>query len=62
MNEDYTSDDLSNDLHRLVKAGLIEVFIREDGEWIYTVNPDKANLSDEEKRALIEQVMEEEDE
>ena len=35
MNEQEFSDEVEKELETLIQMGLVERFIREDGEWVY---------------------------
>jgi hypothetical protein len=53
--DEYTKDDLLNDMEALRRLGLIEVIgVREDGEWLWGVTQKSLNMTDEERIALIE--------
>lgn len=55
MADEYTKDDLLNDMEALRRLGLIEVIgVREDGEWLWGVTQKSLNMTDEERIALIE--------
>ena len=49
----YNKDDLSRDLFLMVKAGLLEVSMREDGEWVYKVTDSALLLTEEEKSDVL---------
>jgi hypothetical protein len=51
--DDYTKEDLSNDLAAMVKAGLLDIRIREDGEWMYVVTEKAAAMSEEEREQAL---------
>jgi predicted PhzF superfamily epimerase YddE/YHI9 len=53
-NEEYTRDDLDRDLFLMVKAGLLDISMREDGEWVYRVNPATESMTDEEITRVLE--------
>jgi len=57
-NSDYTKDDLSRDLFLMVQAGLLEVRMREDGEWVYHPSEAALAMSDEEKADIISRLDE----
>ena len=57
-NSDYTKDDLSRDLYLMVKAGLLEVSMREDGEWVYRPSEASLVMTDEEKTDIISRLDE----
>ena len=62
MGDDYTIDKLSNDLSAMVKAGLLDIRMREDGEWVYVVADRVAAMSEEEREeALLKMYEDEED-
>jgi len=44
----FGMDELEHDLFQLVHAGLVEVVIREDGEWVYQLTELGKSLSDDE--------------
>jgi len=43
----------------MVKAGLIEMRMREDGQWLYAISDAARNMSDEEREATIRRMVEE---
>jgi hypothetical protein len=45
MNEQEFSDEVEKELETLIQMGLVERFIREDGEWVYapTANERKSH-------------------
>jgi DNA-binding transcriptional regulator PaaX len=49
----YNKDDLSRDLFLMVKAGLLDVSMREDGEWVYKVTDSALLLTEEEKSDVL---------
>jgi hypothetical protein len=51
--ENYNKEDLSRDLFLMVKAGLLDVSMREDGEWVYNVSESSLLLSEAEKADII---------
>jgi len=62
MSDDYTKDDLSNDLAAMVKAGLLDIRMREDGEWVYVATDRAAAMSEEEREeALLKMYEDDED-
>lgn len=62
MSDDYTIDKLSKDLAAMVKAGLLDIRIREDGEWVYVVADRVAAMSEEEREeALLKMYEDDED-
>lgn len=55
MKEEYTPTDLEADLWRMVQVGLLEVNMREDGEWVYKVSDKAASMTEEERLTLFGQ-------
>lgn len=55
--DDYTADDLTRDLALMVKAGLLEMHIRDDGEWVYKVSAKAEAMSEEERELAIRQMV-----
>jgi len=51
---DYTKDDLLVDLNLLIKNGLIEYRLNEDGQWVYRITEEAKAMSDDEIRILID--------
>lgn len=51
--DDYTKEDLGRDLFLMVKAGLLDVSMREDGEWVYNVSDAALLLTEAEKEDII---------
>jgi hypothetical protein len=37
----------------MVKAGLLDVFMREDGEWVFNVTEESKNMTEEERANLL---------
>lgn len=60
-NSDYTTDDLSRDLYLMVKAGLLEISMREDGEWVYAASEASLKMTDYEKADIISRLDEYDD-
>lgn len=56
----YTKEEISEDLALLVKAGLIDIRMREDGEWVYSASEYSLTLSPEEIRLAIENIEDQE--
>jgi hypothetical protein len=50
---DYDKDDLQKDLYLMVKAGLLDINMREDGQWLYSASEASRNMTEEEKMAII---------
>ena len=59
MNE-YTKDDVAKELATLVKAGLIDVKMREDGEWVYHLSDHAKTLTEEEVLIEISKIKDDE--
>lgn len=55
MAYEYTKDDLSKDLAFMVKKGLLDIHMREDGEWVYTVTDLGKQMNEERLTALLEE-------
>jgi hypothetical protein len=62
MSENYNKEEIAHDLFLMVKAGLLEVHIREDGEWVYSPSKKSLVMSDEEKMKILENLSQYEDE
>jgi hypothetical protein len=60
-NSDYTKDDLSRDLYLMVKAGLLDVSMREDGEWVYRPTQECREMTEEQKLSVLFRLHEFED-
>ena len=58
----YNREDLDRDLHLMVKAGLLEIHIREDGQWTFSVSEDARTLTEDQIRERLERLDEHEDE
>jgi len=58
MFENYNREDLSRDLFLMVKAGLLDVRMREDGEWVYHPSEASLTMTEEEKIDLISRLDE----
>lgn len=56
----YNREDLDRDLWLMVKAGLLEYHMREDGEWVFNVTEESKAMTDEQREAAIHAVLEEE--
>lgn len=53
MFEDYTKDDLLNDLNLLIKAELLEYHLTDDGNWVYKATEKAKTMSDEDIQKLV---------
>jgi hypothetical protein len=56
-----SEDELSEALALLVRHGLLDLAIREDGEWLYGLSKDALEMSEEEKMDAIFQMLENEE-
>lgn len=55
MSDEYTREDLHDDMEFLRKAGLIEVIgVNDDGEWLWAATEKSKNITEEELRRLME--------
>jgi hypothetical protein len=54
--ERYSRDELSRDLFLMVKAGLLDMFMREDGEWVFSVSEKSKELSQEELSSVLDRL------
>ena len=54
--ETYSKDDLQKDLYLMVKAGLLDIAIREDGEWLYKLSDTAKDMSEDDKMGLLEEI------
>lgn len=62
MEEQYTKQDLLNDMENLRKANLIEVKgMNEDGEWLWGPTAESLKMSEEEMMKIIYSWFEEEE-
>lgn len=57
---EYSREDLNRDLYLMVKAGLLNVHMREDGEWIFSVTEESKTMTDEERAERVNKIIEEE--
>ena len=55
---DYGKEDVAHDLYLMVKAGLIDIKIREDGEWIYSASEKSKSLTEEELEEILSNLSE----
>jgi hypothetical protein len=49
----YTKKDLQNDLALMVTKGLLDIAMREDGEWVYSLSEKAAAMTEEEREVAI---------
>lgn len=55
MSEEYTFEELQDDLDALAKIGLIEIGgIQEDGQWLYRVSEKAKSMTQDEITRLIQ--------
>jgi len=54
--EIYSKEELQKDLYLMVKAGLLDIVMREDGEWLYKLTDAAKFMTDDEKIRLLENV------
>ena len=55
MGDEYTKEDLHDDMEFLRKAGLIEIIgVNPDGEWLWAATEKGKNMSEEELRQIME--------
>jgi len=52
----FNSINLSNDLTELIKIGLIDIHMRDDGQWLYSANPILATLTEDEIKLRISSI------
>jgi predicted PhzF superfamily epimerase YddE/YHI9 len=55
---DYGKEDVAHDLYLMVKAGLIDIKIREDGEWLYSASEKSKSLTEEELEQILSNLSE----
>jgi hypothetical protein len=56
MDDEYTKDDLHNDMEFLRKAGLIEVIgVTEDGQWLWAATEKSKTMTQEELLRIMEE-------
>jgi hypothetical protein len=53
MADEYRREDLSKDLFLMVKAGILDVNMREDGEWVYSVTEKGKSMTEDEKLEVL---------
>lgn len=57
----YDKEDVIHDLYLMVKAGLIDIRMREDGEWLYSASEMSKSLTDDQLIQIIENLSEQDD-
>jgi hypothetical protein len=55
----YDKEDVVNDLYLMVKAGLVDIRIREDGEWVYSASEMSKTLTEEQLVEILSNLSEE---
>lgn len=55
MDDDYTTERLQEDIWRMVTIGLLDIAIRDDGEWVYSISHKAASMTAEEREALLDE-------
>jgi len=53
MNHNH-KEEVANDLTLLVKAGLVDIAMREDGEWIYSASEYSKTLTEEQLMNILD--------
>ena len=53
MNHNH-KEEVANDLTLLVKAGLVDIKMREDGEWIYSASEYSKTLTEEQLMNILD--------
>ena len=53
----YSRDELSEDLAAMVAAGILNINIREDGEWVYSVPEHIQAMPADEREAFLSNVL-----
>lgn len=51
-------DELQRDLYLMVKAGLLDISMREDGQWLYSVTEASKQMTDEERLDILSRLDE----
>jgi hypothetical protein len=59
--ETYSKEELQKDLYLMVKSGLLDIAIREDGEWLYKLTDAAKVMTDDEKMRLLENTYDSEE-
>ncbi len=54
----YDKEDVVNDLYLMVKAGLVDIRIREDGEWVYSASEMSKTLTEKELNEILSNLSE----
>jgi hypothetical protein len=54
----YSRDELSDDLAAMVAAGILNINMREDGEWLYSVPAHIQEMPADEREAFLAHVLE----
>jgi hypothetical protein len=56
----YNEEDIIHDLYLMVKAGLVDIKIREDGQWLYFASEMSKTLTEDQLSEILENLSEEE--
>jgi hypothetical protein len=59
---EFTKENVAKELANLVKAGLVDVSMREDGEWIYSLSEFAKTLDEQQTLEIINQIDQEDNE
>lgn len=59
--ETYSKDNLQKNLYFMVKAGLLDIRIREDGQWLYEISDSSKSMTEYQKIKLLEDVFDPEE-
>lgn len=54
--QNFDSTNLSDDLAQLVKIGLVDIHIGDDGQWLYSANPILATLTEDQVKLKISSI------
>lgn len=60
--EDYDREDLSRDLSLMVLAGILDISMREDGEWVYGISEAAKKMTEQERMQALRNMFESHDE
>lgn len=51
--DEYDKDELQRDLYLMVKAGLLDINMREDGQWLYSVTEASKKMTEQERLDIL---------
>lgn len=54
--EEYTKEQVAQDLMYMYKAGLVDIKMREDGQWVYFATDYAKSLRDEEINEILNNI------